>query len=263
MPELKEELNNDNYYERTDIMSASQFKDFYECQAKAYAKYKGLYKPPDSRALIIGGYMDAMWDSEEEYDTYKFLHHKDLYTKTGTKRADIQAADEAFKRAASDEMFCSFMDGEHQGIYTGTIAGVPFKGKLDSYFPGDKIVDLKYMANMDPCWIDGEKKTFIDKFHYDIQLAVYQQLIAQHEGSGELLPCYIACITKETTPQIAIIEIPQWKLNSALELVKFFAPKYQEIKEGLRAPKRCEHCDYCRSTYKIEKPISYEDLLIA
>ena len=257
------QLTDENYYSTEadkDYMSASQFKSFRKCEAETMAELKGLYTPPDSRALIVGGYMDALWD-EEELDTYKFLHHKDLYTKTGAKRADIQAADNAFRRAASDPVFCQYMDGQKQKIVTGEIEGVPFKGKLDSYIEDEAIVDLKYMKDMNPVWNGSEKVTFIDAFGYDLQLAIYRELIKQE--TGVILPTFIACITKQDEPEIRIIEVPDWKCNSALEIVKHFAPLYQEIKEGLRVPKRCEKCDYCRSTYKIEKPISYEDLLIA
>ena len=257
------QLTDDNYYSTEadkDYMSASQFKSFQKCEAETMAELKGLYTPPDARALFVGQYMDQMF-SDEDFDNFKFVNHTKIYTKTGSKRADIQAADEAFKRAARDKMFCEYMDGNHQTIFTGDIAGVKFKGKLDSLLP-DKIVDLKYIKDLEPKWQDGERKTFIDVYGYDLQLAIYRELVAQHNG-GEYLPCYIAAITKESTPQIAIIEIPDWKLNSALEIVKHFAPIYQEIKEGLRTPERCEHCDFCKNTKVLTKPMSYEDLLIA
>lgn len=258
------EINEKDYYgleAARKWMSASQFKEFRECEAKAMAHLEGLYQPPESDACAIGKFFDAKCDSQEAYDKLMLESRPKYFKKDGSPRAETLKALKAYERAYRDPMFKHFVaDGEHQAIFTGEIAGVPYKGKLDSYFPGEMIVDLKYMRDMENKYIDGEWKTFIDAWGYDLQLAVYRELVAQNNG-GQYLPCFIAAVTKESTPRIGIIEVPDWKLNSALEIIKHYSPIYQDIKDGKRAPERCEKCAYCRETYRIEKPTKYEDLL--
>lgn len=256
------EVNTENYYTlEMNLLynSVSQFKSFKKCEAETMAELREIYKPPESRAYLVGRYMDAKW-SPDEMPELIAGHKADLYKKDGTPRADILAADIAYDRAYSDPVFRHYVaDAEHQKIFVGEIAGTPWKCKLDAYHEHECIVDLKYMANIDPVWIDGEKKTFLEKYGYITQMAVYQELT--YQNTDEKLPCYIAVITKETTPRIAIIKLPQFLLDSEMAVVEHYAPIYQEIKDGKREPTRCEVCDYCRSTYKV-KPITYEKLLM-
>lgn len=259
------ELNDKNYYTpEADkaYQSASQFKEFHDkCPAEAIAKING-WQEGDKRALGIGLYMDALWDGEEALNELMLEARDKYFTKQGKKRADVIAADKAYMRAQTEPKMVEYMQGEHQRIFTGEIAGVPFKCKLDNFVEHDKIVDMKYMKDMQPSW-DSQKHeyvTFIDKYSYARQLAIYQYLVSQAYG-GELLPCYIECITKEDPCDMAIIEIPQWKLNSELEVVKHYAPIYQEMKEGKREAPRCGHCEYCLETKEITGPITYEELL--
>lgn len=258
------DLNDRNYYgseANKEYQSASQFKTFHDvCPAQAIASLSG-WDGKDKRALEIGLYMDKRWESEEEKERLIREERNKYYTRQGKKRADVIAADNAFYRAQAQPEMVRYMEGDHQRIFTGEIAGVPFKCKLDNFREHEMIVDMKYMKDMKPAWDErkGERVTFIDKYSYARQLAIYQYLVAQ-AYNGEMLPCYIECITKEDPCDMAIIEIPQWKLNSELEVVKHYAPIYQEMKEGKREAPRCEHCEYCKETKKIE-PITYEDLL--
>ena len=141
--------------------------------------------------------------------------------------------------------------------FTATAVGFAVSEGLLSL--DDKIVDLKLMRDMEPLYKDGERKTFIDAWGYDIQGFVYQQIVKQN--TGKELPFYLAVITKETTPDIEVIHIPQYRLNSAGELVKYYAPKYAEIKAGKVEPVRCGKCDWCKDSKKLVKPLEYEDLI--
>lgn len=241
-------------------MSVSLFKSFKECQAKTMAKLKGEWQPPTSQALLIGGYMDSLWDGQEALDKYILEHRPDLFTKQGKKRAEVQAADKAFMRAQREPLFVEYMSGEHQTIMTGEIEGVPYKIKMDSYIPDKMIIDEKYMKDTQPGWIEGEGKvTWIDLFHYDWQMAVYQEIVRQN--TGKQLPCFLNVITKETEPTVEIVELPQWKLNSAMEIIKYYTPLFADIRDGKVPAERCEHCEYCKATKHIDKPMQYEDLL--
>jgi hypothetical protein len=248
-------LNNKNYYENTSYMSASQFKGFQNCEAQELAKFKGEYKTETTSAMLIGSYVDAWFEGTLEGFTSS---HPEIFTQKGSLRAEFVQAQELINRVKSDEKFMAYMGGEKQKIFTGTIADVPFKGKLDSYIEGKCIVDLKTCKDFEPVWKNHRKMSFVEAYGYDIQLAIYQELVRQN--TGEQLPVYICAVTKEKVPNLEIMQIDQARLDECLELVKANAPRYQDIKLGKVEPSRCCKCDYCKATKKLTSPIHYLDL---
>ena len=66
-----------------------------------------------------------------------------------------------------DKLFImSFMSGEKQVIRTGEVYGVPFKIKMDSYFPRREDCRPKVHEN-DEAYHAG--KNFVEHWGYDIQ----------------------------------------------------------------------------------------------
>lgn len=254
------ELTNENYFSpeaMRDYWSCSQFKSFIKCEAEAMASMNGLLPERKTKALMIGSYVDAYFSGE--LDEFTANHPEIFNSRTGELKADFKQAEALILRAERDETFMEFMGGKPQEIMIGEIFGESFKIKMDSYFPGDKIVDLKCMKDMSPVWKDGERKTFIDAWGYDLQGFIYQQVVKF--VTGKELPFYLAVITKEEHPDIAIIHIPQWKLNSAGEIIKHYLPLFSDVKSGNVEPRRCGKCGFCRDTKKIDRVIEYEDLL--
>ena len=100
-----------------------------------------------------------------------------------------------------------FMSGEKQVIMTGELFGTKWKIKMDSYIPGIAIVDLKVMASITKLeWVrDIGYLDFVRYWGYDIQGAIYQEIVRQN--TGKKLPFYIAGATKESEPDIRIIHI--------------------------------------------------------
>ncbi|MGN0594794.1 MAG: PD-(D/E)XK nuclease-like domain-containing protein [Hominimerdicola sp.] len=251
-------INNSNYFSSENslkFMSASQFKSFQNCEAMALAEVKGEFKRESEKALLIGSYVDAWF--EGTLDKFKGTH-PEIFTQKGTLRAEYVQADEIIKRVTADELFMKYMSGEKQAVVTGNIAGIEFKGKLDSYHAGKCIVDLKVIKDFEPIWKNGRKMSFIEAWGYDIQGAIYQELV--YQSTGVKLPFFICAVTKEKVPNLAIISIPQERLDECLESVKFHAPHYQQIKTGEAEPVKCGKCDYCKSVKVIDSPIDYRDL---
>ena len=236
-------------------MSVSQFKAFQACEAAALAEVNGDYKRPTTKALMMGSYVDAVFSGEE--DEFK-KEHPEIFKKDGKLKAEYVQADKCIARGLLEPMFVDFMSGDPQVIMTGELFGLQWKIKVDSLH-NNKIVDLKLMRNMDRVYKDGEWKPFIDAWGYDIQGYVYQQIVKAN--TGKQLPFYLAVITKEEVPDIDIIHIPQWRLNAAGELIKYYAKRYLSIKKGLTKPERCGKCDYCKMTKELKIPTEYEDLL--
>lgn len=252
-------LNDNNYFSQEASMEyfgASQFKSFLKCEAEALAELRGEIERPASKALMIGSYVDAHFAGEMEQFTE---NHPEIFnSRTGELKADYRQADNLIARAERDEMFMDYMSGDKQVIMTGEIHGYPFKIKVDSLHD-DKIVDLKCMRDMKPIFKDGERKTFIDAWQYDIQGYIYQQVVAQNVGTE--LPFYLAVVTKEEHPDLAIIEIPQWRLNSVDAIIDHYIDHFAAVKEGTEQPVRCGRCGYCRDTKKLTKVTTYEELM--
>ena len=251
-------ITNENYYNAENsvkFMSTSQFKSFMDCEAKAMAEISGEYQRETTTALLVGSYVDAFF--EGTLDTFK-EHHPEIFLKSGSLKADFVQADDIIQRISRDIEFMRYMSGESQKIFTGNIAGVPFKGKLDSYHAGKCIVDLKVIRDFQPVWKNGRKMSFIEAWGYDIQGAVYQELV--YQNTGQKLPFVICAVTKEKVPDLVLISIPQERLDFCLNLVKSTAPHFQSVKNGIIAPERCEKCDFCKSTKKLEGVIDYREL---
>lgn len=236
--------------------SVSQFKTFRECEAKGLAEVQGVYKRPTTESLLMGSYVDASFGG---YEDELAREHPEIFNKrTGELKAQYQKADRAIERVQRDPYFMKYLDGEKQKIMTGTLFGQEWKIMID-FYQDDKIVDLKFMRDMKNVYKDGEYKSFVDAWGYDIQGFVYQQIVKAN--TGKELPFYLAVITKEDVTDYDIIHIPQWRLNSTGEMVRYYTNKYAQIKNGDVAPERCGKCDYCRLTKMLTAPREYEELM--
>ncbi len=279
-------LTNKNYYSQVannDFMSVSQFKDFSKCESMAMAKLKGEYKQPQTQALLLGSFVDEMLTGTKKTqikfvsENYSELFQKSskIYTslnkldnasrvafitdyyaelfKTDNKPyADIVQALETVDRIKKQPLMMKHFKSKHQVIMTGEIAGVPFKIKMDNYKPNEFISDGKYMASLRS---PNLFEPMVKYWGYDIQGAVYQEIV--YQNTGKRLPFYLDIGTKEKPAHLAVAEIKQYDLDEALETVIKNAPRFQAIKNGEIEPERCEdyNCDYCTETAIITEPI--------
>ena len=271
------ELNNENSFSaemQMKDMGTSQFKAFCKCEAAALAEIRGEYVRPKSIALLVGSYVDAHF--EGTLDLFK-AQNPELFKKDGSLKSDYIQAEQIINRIEQDELFMLLMSGKKQVIRTGEIAGVPYKIKIDSYidaatckviadkfpdtaealgFLDSAIVDLKYMRDTAPIWIDGVGKApFVEAWGYDIQGAIYQAV------EGNMLPFILAVATKEDEAGLSAFTISQNDLDAKLMEVEEMSPRFQAIKDGLIEPERCEDCAYCRKTRKLTRIIDYKEIL--
>ena len=254
-------LTSENYFSheaQMEYMGSSQFKAFMKCQAAALAEIRGEYITEKTTALLVGSYVDAHF--EGTLDLFR-AQNPEIFTRNGDLKSEYRKAEEIIERIERDPMMSKYMSGQKQVIMTGIIEGVPFKIKIDSYHPGAVIDDLKVVRDFEPVWVPGQgKQSFIDAWGYDLQGAIYTAVEAQNSETGVQLPFILSCATKEPTTDIALISIPKYKLDSALEIVKAFAPTFDDIKKGLIPPTRCEMCDYCKRTKVLNRIVSYDEL---
>lgn len=259
-------LNESNYYGSSaniEYMSVSQYKDFVGtygrngCEYAAMEKLNGNWNEKPSNAMMLGSYVDSYFEGSLE--NFKF-HHPGIFMKNGGLKADFRKAEEVIARIKRDDYFMKYMSGEKQVIMTGEIFGVKWKIKIDSYIPDIAIVDLKVMKSLteqkfvkDIGYLD-----FIRTWGYDIQGAIYQEVVFQ--TTGKRLPFYIAGVSKEFEPDIRIIQVTQGYLDEALYGVESNIKRVIGIKSGKIVPDRCERCDCCRFSRVLSAPISIEEL---
>ena len=234
---------------------STQFKRFLQCPARAMAILEGKLQEEESTALLVGSFVDSWF--EGTLDQFK-EEHPNIFKRDGSLKAEYEKANEIIERVSKDELFMKYMSGKKQVIKTGTIEGVPFKIKIDSYHKGKAIVDLKVIKDFKPIWNEdlAIKEDFIHAWGYHYQAAIYQAI------EGNKLPFYICAVTKETEPDLAVIEIPQAWIDDAMEVIKNHIGVIQAIKQGAIEADRCERCDYCKSTKKLTRVISAEELTI-
>jgi len=263
------ELTADNYYSKEAnlaYMSVSQYKDFTGtygrrgCEAQAMALLRGEWEQEVSTAMMVGSYVDAYFEGTLE--AFKG-QHPDMFKRDGSLKSDFVKAEEMIARATRDKLFMKYMSGEKQVIMTGELFGTQWKIKMDSYLPGVAIVDLKCMASLtEQKWVkDLGYLDFVRYWGYDLQGAVYQEIV--YQNTGVRLPFFIAGISKEKEPNIEIINVTNDYLREALDEVRRTLPVVLAAKNGEREAQRCECCDYCRHTKVLTKPIGIGELAMS
>ena len=90
-------------------------------------------------------------------------------------------------------------------------------------------------------------------------MAVYQELICQNYGTRPR--AFIIAVTKEDVPDHAVIEVPQYRMDEALEEIQGSTERIEAVKSGQVRPHRCEACDYCKATKRVATIISMDELV--
>lgn len=254
-------LCEENYFDietNKKYMSASQFKDFLKCPACAMAKLNKEWQQEKTSSLLIGNYVDASY--ENTLDVFK-AKNPEIFKKDGNLKSEYVKAEEIINRLEKDELFSKYMSGEKQVIMTGEIEGVPIKIKIDSFHNKKCIVDLKIMKDMKPIWNEEQhcKLPFVEYWGYDIQMSIYQEIVRQNIGIK--LPVFLCVATKETITDFAVLEIDDERLEYVMKnTIKPSILAFNAMKNGELEVNRCNKCDYCKLTKKLDKIINYKDI---
>ena len=250
-------LTASNYYTpeaNAAYWSASFVKSMLDCPARALAELRGEYTRPESAALLVGNYVDSYFEGKKYHNAFIKEHPEIFNSRTKELKRDYLKADEMISRAESDPVFMSYITGERQKIFTGDINGIPFKCKLDFYVPGERIVDFKTVKDFEPVYkADRGMVRFAEAWHWPLQMAIYRHLV------GGNLPCYLACVTKQDPPDLAIIEIPPELMDAEMQALKAELPYFDAMRQGIIEPERCGKCVYCRSSRKLTGAVSLDE----
>ena len=254
-------LTEENYFSQEaekEYCGSTQFKRFVDCPAKAMAILNGEWVEEKTSALLIGSYVDAAISGT--LDIFK-AKNPEIFKKDGTLKAEFVQAEKIVNIIENDPMFKKYVSGDNQRIFTGEIEGLKFKIKTDSFFEDKNVcVDLKVLKDFEYIWNNEqkEKQNPIDYWRYTWQAAIYSEIIRQN--TGKLPQFFIAAVTKEKEPDKNIMLIPEDVILYNLETIRGLIPNVKAIKDGTIEATRCEKCDYCKSTKKINKIIDYRDL---
>lgn len=249
-------LTQRNYFSpkaNLEYFSVSQFKAFDKCSFSALAEVKGRYKKEKTTALLVGSYVDSFF--ENTLPQFK-LENPEIFKKDGTLKNEYLQAEAIIQRIQKDRLFMRYMSGKKQVIMTGEINGVKVKIKVDSLL-SDKIVDLKVMRDFENVYVpELGRVPFFEAWGYEIQGAVYQEIVRQN--TGKKLPFYIAAATKEKVTDLDIIHLDDEMLNNALIRFGQDVEYFDAIKKGAIEPTRCEKCEYCKQTKVLKEPTESE-----
>lgn len=252
-------LMTSNYFSteaNKDYWSVSQFKAFDKCEAAGLASARGQYEREETDALLIGSYVDAYFTGD--FDRFQAEHEEQMWTKKGTLYAKFEQANQLINTIECQPLMMEYLEGQKQVIRTGNLFGVDWKIKMDA-FNGERIIDLKCVRDFEPLYKEGfGRMSWIEYWGYDLQGAVYQKIEQISSQRAEPLPFYIVAVTKEKTPDVAIIRLPQHVLDTALKIVESKIDRFDLVKSGEIPPIGCGKCEWCKSTKILTEPVVYE-----
>ena len=258
-------LTNENYFSKEadrHYMSVSQFKSFAKCEAAALHKLNSG-KEEKSKALIVGSYTHAAFESDEVFNEFIKANDSVIFNRKGDKYADFAKADEMINTVKNDEFCMLAMTGEKEVIFKGTLHGVEWKIKVDNInYQQGYFSDLKTTQDLQKRFYTKKYNgwgSFIHEYDYILQMYIYREIIKQK--TGHYFNPYIVAVTKQDPPDKAVIGFNPERFEFEKEYVEAKIGKVLEVKNGLREPERCENCDYCRKTKKLKGFIELGDLL--
>lgn len=255
------ELNEQNYFSDEANMgywSVSQFKAFDRCEACGLAAARGEYKREATDAMLLGSYIDAYFSGPEEMDQFIKKQGDKLFTKKGELYAKFANANNMIDAIERQPLMLDYLTGQKQVIMSAELFGVPWKIKIDVH-GGSRLVDLKTVKDFGEIYDVGYGwRSWVEYWGYDMQAAVYQKIEQIVSGRSTPLPFYIVAVTKEKVPDVKVLQIPQHVMDAALAIIKAEIERFDMIKHGEVEPRRCEVCDYCKSTKVLHEPEIYE-----
>lgn len=259
-------LTNENYFTpeaMSKFWSVSQYKAFAKCEACGLAEARGQYQRDPSSALLVGSYVDAYFTGDEGAMDQFALEHPEIFnSRTGALKAEFKHAETMINAVECQPLMMEYLQGETQVIRTAELFGVPWKIKMDVYQsigPDKRIVDLKTTKDFADIYEAGfGYRSWLEYYGYDIQGAIYQKVEQISSGRSKPLPFYIVAVTKEKVPDVAVIQIPQPVLDTALKVVESKIDRFDLIKNLDIKPDACGHCDYCKGTKILMEPTVYE-----
>lgn len=234
------------------------------CEARELAKRNNEWQDEEKDAFLLGSYVHA-WNEGNIPD---FLaEHPEMFSSRGATKGCLKAnyaiGDKMIETLKNDPLVQKFReDAEKEVILTGKIGGVDFKIQVDilniqkGYF-----ADIKTTKNLTESYYNAsskQKETFIDKYDYWLQIALYAEILRQNLGMDTYLRPYLIVVDKQSIPDHEIIDMGTNWIDEKLEEIKERLPHIVAVRNGEINPIGCGKCEYCRSKKKA-KIITFDE----
>lgn len=265
------QINPSNYYSNEAnwfYRSKSQYWNFNKCEAKALAELKGEYEVDKNQTpLIFGNYIHSFFESYQAHKNFIDQHEKELYSrgnkKNGLKKA-YQQADKCIKALIHDNGFKNAYVGEKEAIVTGEIDGIAWMGKIDCLnLDSGVFFDLKTVDDIHKKHWNNDRHEYVNfaiDRGYDLQMAIYQELIYQTYGI-KCMPIIIA-VSKQEVPDKEIFTVNQNRLDECIDELRHRQQHMEQVINGEVKPIPCNRCDYCRSKKQLGKIKDIQDIIL-
>jgi hypothetical protein len=267
----------DDYYspeKDREYMSCSQFSAFADqCELAAYKRYvTNEIEKEEKDCFLEGNFGHTAFESPEAHEKFIIKNHDNIIAKTGRTKGELKAPykllQEIIEIAKSTPAFMKVLQGEPEVEYTGEIAGVPWKIRVDNIdVDTGMFTDIKFVKSIVAQeWITlyyntfgnfsliphpdfpmerNKKVPFYEAHGYWRRSAVYQEILKQSTGKT-LLPI-LAAISKEVPPDMKIISMHNPKrITAELENIKLKLPRIMKLKNKEIEPVGCGICEVCR-----------------
>jgi len=166
-------LTEENYFNLENNIKytgSSQIKSFISCEKAALAELTGEWVKEKNENLLTSSYLDEKISGTLE--NFK-KNNPEIFTKQGELKSQYKHIEEIYDEINSERnaIFKKYLSGEHQIIMVGEISGVPVKIKIDSFFPGKAIIDLKCVKDFSLIFNEKTKQreNFITYYDYILQ----------------------------------------------------------------------------------------------
>jgi len=262
MPLLLTKSNYHSLEASKDYMSRGQYKEFaFGCEAKQMAILKGLWVEEPSDAMLVGQYVHSWNDSTmEEFKA----NTPSMLKKDKNPKSEYLIADKMIQTLEYDDLAMYCLEGEKELIIVAEMFGCLWKVMLDvENSERNRIVDLKTTKSVtEHVWSDEFKckVSFVEEYKYALQAAIYSEVYRISKGREEedWPEFLIVAVSKEKIPDKCIINmVDPDRYRQELSEIAENMPHILEVKSGKVEPKRCEVCDYCRSTKQLTGAIHY------
>ena len=269
-------LNRENYYDLAteSYMSFSLYKRFKKCEAEAMAYLNGEIPKIEetNAALLMGNYLHTYFESGEAHASFIEENQKELISSRGKSKGSLKSnyvlADKMIKALNQQELFKGVYQGKKEVILTGKLFGMSWKVRIDClHVPGDEsdvayFCDLKTSKNLHAKFWNNdlhEWQPFVTAYNYDLQMAVYQEIIRQNYGMT--FAPFIFGVSKEDVPEVVGIEFKQVELDEPLSALEADMPHIIRLLNGEEEPLSCGRCDYCKAHNQLIGFVDIDSLL--
>jgi hypothetical protein len=264
-------LTAENYHSKDAnlrFMGTGQYKDWLKCEASTFNWLQSGCPSEDTDALMVGRYVHKWSEGPEAFECFKSINSSYIYNKKGEPYAAFKKADEMIDILQEDPKVMFYLSGSCEVILTAPLFGVPWKIMIDIDNPElNYLLDLKTTKSItETSWSVEQhcRVSFIEEWNYMIQAAIYSEVERLARGREDCRDFYIAAVSKERTPDHSIIDLtdPE-RMATELGKIEQALPRILAVKSGEEPPVRCEKCDYCKATKRIDRVINYKELMPA